>query len=588
MIRTFLRSLVIFSLVIVDIYSVIAYYRNNSQDAYLSGLKAYDESRYDKAFLNLHLVINRFWMSYLPEIEELSRKEFESSLLVYLHEQIRAKDCLEAAGALQAYNQYSPYSSKTADLHKEVVDCFIRAAEQAHTNGDLIHALNHYNTIRSLYPNTASAEEARSLSAQLYLDMAENAWQNGNGELALRFLQVVVDQYSGLPQAEQAANRILQVHEMMGDMARAKGDYEKAIQHYQHVLSEQQVTPQTSGIGQKISQCYLEWARKARDDKNYPLAGELYSTLMVNWGDTSAARGVNEEFIQMTLEHADYALKNGDGASAIKIYRSTAVSYPNTPYARQAAEALPQAYLAHAADLTNRKDFVGAIEIYTLLSLQYAGTDYANTAAQKIDDLYIAYAAERFEQKDFTASYKIYDFISRFSLAEEIRLQAKEGYRRAVTSLSQDMNDQGKALLDLAYHQACAFLPTDSPALNMAVDQPGKGLVCNQDYTLPEDLLADKPETFRYVVIFQEGTDLLQTCSYSGVYKIYRKRYWWKFTLVDTKTGKIRVEETFYGTFPSGCPSRAVYSVGQFEKTYFGKKPEKSVTEQWLRYWFDR
>jgi hypothetical protein len=163
----------------------------------------------------------------------------------------------------------------------------------------------------------------------------------------------------------------------------------------------------------------------------------------------------------------------------------------------------------------------------------------------------------------------------------EVLAGADLGYQEALVALASAGTGQGAIVVQNGLATACAGQPAGSPAINLFKDQQGKSRVCNNAFTLPPDLSATIPGTFRYAVVKETGTNEVERCDYTGGHLLIRVDNWLKLRLISTETGQVVNENTFWGSTAPGCPQwRGFHSQTEYN---YGGSPSFDDAFNWLR-----
>lgn len=175
----------------------------------------------------------------------------------------------------------------------------------------------------------------------------------------------------------------------------------------------------------------------------------------------------------------------------------------------------------------------------------------------------------------------------------EIIASAKQGYNKAVGSLSQDTGSQGQSIISAARSTACEGKPAKSPAVGLGKSESGKALACNESVlTLPNSLKPVKPSHFKYVVSLAKDRETIQNCPYYALQgnatgTVSRRRQLVRVKLRSTQTGKIVKERVFRGSRPDYCPFQYTFwgwgTYGNHYQDYLdGAEPSQTEIIKWL------
>lgn len=144
------------------------------------------------------------------------------------------------------------------------------------------------------------------------------------------------------------------------------------------------------------------------------------------------------------------------------------------------------------------------------------------------------------------------------------------GYEAAAEGLAYDMDKDGMQVISEALDVACDGKPVTSPVVGILKDEPGKGMVCAGNFTMPFDLIPFTPAQFKYVVDIEYTTKDAQSCIYTSTggnsgfrYVLIRQRSVAKVTVRNILTGEAVGSRDIYGSM-SACPeSYTFYSQTQ-------------------------
>jgi hypothetical protein len=130
---------------------------------------------------------------------------------------------------------------------------------------------------------------------------------------------------------------------------------------------------------------------------------------------------------------------------------------------------------------------------------------------------------------------------------------------------------------------ACNGEPTDSPALGLLQDEPGKAVMGGGtfDFSLVGPIGASKPGHLRYAICSASGTETIENCPYTGGHTLVRQRQWWRFRVRSPRSGQVLYDQTFWGSYPGACP--ATYSFSGSVAYTSGSWPSSEPIADWLR-----
>ena len=478
-----------------------------------------------------------------------------------------------------------------------------------------------------LFGLTAAGLAGYYLRGQKEFQLGQAAYQDADCTTAVTHFQRVTTLFelTFSPQISAGDDRLAECEVLLSaDLAFQHGKFEDAIQSYQDYLKIDSEYLLTSYTEEALAASYFGLAGELMADKEYREAIDTYLLILDDYSDTTSADQVAPLLADSYLKQSKRLWDSGKWQTAITTAAIPLKDFPDTPAGKAAAEQIAEIYYDWAVSLqkTNKfqesiekfdiilkdhssvyspadiKDkmkssylawgehsrdinlFEEALEIYQTFQDKYPQESQAAEITQLVLETHLEWGKSLNKESQFTQSMDKYTEIKDLTDDEDVLAAAEEGYQEALWGLSQDQGEQGQQVLSDTYQTACDSEPAISPAVGLAEDEPAKALSCTSDLNLEQDLIAEYPGHFQYVIFQKDGYETVQTCKYEGGRSLVRQRQYWLVTVRSTITGNIYTSRKFYGSEPEKCQRSEWFS--GITKYKYGTEPSESEVEVWL------
>jgi len=499
------------------------------------------------------------------------------------------------AGAIEKYqtilNEY-PETPAGAQAVASLVETYGQWADYLRQEGRYSEAIEKYQLVLSQYPDTPTGAQVKTLVAETYSQWAGQLRKDGQYDQAIDKYQTIRREYPGTPIAAQARTAIAEVYDEWAAQLRKAGKYDEAISKYETLLREYAGTPSAARAKEAVAGTHNDWAVQLRKAGRYQEAIWKYQVILTEYPDTSPGAQAKEAIAETYGEWATKLRAAGSYEEAISKYQVILKEYPDTAAAAGVKEATAETYYEWGAALHKSGRYAEAIQKYQVIVSDYPNTKTVGNARAATGRAYNDWGKQLHGQRKYTEAMAKFALAKKATTDTDVVTAADKGYSDALWALSQDTTGEGKQLLTQALSNACAGKPTDSPAIGLAKDDPGKALFGGSGFTLPTELKATKPAHLRYIVCLEKGTTVVERC---GPYYpvgpavpgwigyVVRQQHWWRVRVRDARTAQIVAEHTFHGSLPRACERRESFPGGAREKYLSGDLPSANQVVDWLR-----
>jgi len=455
--------------------------------------------------------------------------------------------------------------------------------QAAYQDADCTTAVTHFQRVTTLYELTfnpqISAGDDRLAECEILLS-ADLAFQQGNFEDAIESYQDYLktdSEYLLTSYTEEAlaASYFGLAGELMADK-----EYLESIDTYLLILADYPNTTTADEVAPLLADAYLKQSTQLWESGKWQNAITTAAIPLEDYPDTAAGKAAAEQIAEIYYDWAFSLQKTNRFRESIMKFEIILKDYPSVYSPADIKGQLKSSYLAWGEHSRDDNLFDEALEIYQTFQEKYPQESLAADIAQLVLETHLELGKSLIEDGQFTQSMNKYTEIQDLSGDEDILAAAEEGYQEALWGLSQDQGEQGQQVLRDTFQTACDSEPALSPAVGLAEDEPAKALSCTSDLDLDQDLAAEYPGHFQYVIFQKDGYETVQTCKYEGGHSLIRQRQYWLVTVRSTVTGNIYTSRKFYGSDPEKC-QRSEWFSGTTKYKY-GSKPSESEVETWL------
>lgn len=333
---------------------------------------------------------------------------------------------------------------------------------------------------------------------------------------------------------------------------------------------------------------YLAWAEQLDEQNDFDEGLEKLTKIASHYPIQMEARQreMDAHFSAHYLAWGDYLFTQADFAGAVEKYEYLLAVYPDLDEAEQAYEQAALSYLEWSDQLNEQQQYEDAA-----LKLEQVVENYADSTAladsmERLPEAYLAWGGELSEQQQYLLALEKYSVIKDLDTDAALKEDAEEQYQSTLLLLAYDTGTDGSAVLAEAKEQACdGEIPTN-PSVGILEDEPPKVQSCSINRMasypawLSTDLTAASPGEFRYVIMGDGDSRVVQTCAYDGGYKLERRQIFNDISIVDILTGEVIAERTFYGPAPESCPF--IYIFHSTTDWLVGDRVDEDTVNEWI------
>ncbi len=333
---------------------------------------------------------------------------------------------------------------------------------------------------------------------------------------------------------------------------------------------------------------YLAWAEQLDAQDDFDEGLKKLTRIATHYPVQMAARQeeMDTHFSAHYMAWGDYLFTQADFAGSVEKYELLLATYPDSDEAEQAYEQAALSYLEWSDQLNEQQQYEDAA-----LKLEQVIENYADSTAladsmERLPEAYLAWGEELSEQQQYLLALEKYSAIKDLDIDANLREDTEEQYEATLLLLAYDTGTDGSAVVAEAKKQACdGEIPTN-PSVGLLKDESPKVQSCSINYMasypawLSTDLTATSPGEFRYVIIGEGSSRVVQTCAYDGGYKLERRQIYNDLSIVDILTGEVVAERTFYGPAPESCPF--VYIFHSTTDWLVGDLVDEDTINEWI------
>jgi tetratricopeptide (TPR) repeat protein len=374
----------------------------------------------------------------------------------------------------------------------------------------------------------------------------------------------------------------------------ASGQYEAVIESVDQFQVQYPDSAYLSSVNETAVDAVLAWSQDLQQAGNYEDSTANLIALRTNFADQYRRRKVE---IDGAIADSYYLwgqafMDDGDYEQAIAKFEEAVNIDADLATTNQAYQAAAGAYLASATAKAAANDYETACGQLDYLKTHYASSDVYEEALSKLPEMVLDWGNYLRDQSSFLSAMEKYELASQMTEDEGELAAIEAESQKNIALLAADSGPDGRAVMIETLTDFCNKGWMDdfyvNPAIDYFPDQAGKALSCGNSPYLPDDLVADTPGSFRYVISFFTNADMeeydipLETCTYEGGYSLERYMKWIFVSVNKTNTSELTYEgDTFFGSEPSPCPKERYFN-SQTEKLYGGDWDMAEI-EAWLR-----
>jgi tetratricopeptide (TPR) repeat protein/TM2 domain-containing membrane protein YozV len=579
------------------------------------------ESKTAGDYLN-SIQVNQDYLQTYPQSEK-SAEINETIAQTYLDWAASLTGQEDYAGAIKRYQKLSsshPNSKAAARVHPLLGESHLNYAQQLHSQGDYTQALDEYTLVLTEFADTAYTDEAQKGLDQVHYDLAAQYANDGDFEKAIGELDIILAQpaselflaatetnaknwldwgeqlaaekdylqaitcfetvIADYPASkDQAAVRAAELYLAYGQERLLAGSYEEAVTSLDTILSLYPTSDVVAEARVLIAEALLKWGQELAGKDQYGLALAKFDRVLSAFNDTPSGAATRKASGEVRLTAAEYFRQTGLYDQAFTMYSQLVDKFSDLPQAQIALEALPDFYISWALNQSQQGQFARAIELLNTLMQDYPDSAAAAQVVEIKVEFYIAWGNDLIAKSKFTQAMETLNQATGLFTEKDQKDRLKVVYDEALLALSNDTGKEGTDLMDEAEEVSCKEVAFDNPAIGISTAQR-LARDCGPTAYLNPEQRASNPGNFYYVVTTESDVITLQICPYTGGHTLIRKAYSLKVTLISVRTGRVYRTQTFYGTYPPGCPY--MHGFSGFTDEHYGEWVDRDKVTNWL------
>lgn len=331
----------------------------------------------------------------------------------------------------------------------------------------------------------------------------------------------------------------------------------------------------------------LAWAKNLQSNTDYESSLQHFESILSNFPLEAASRmsEINEAMSLNYFEWGNSLASSGSFESAIEKLEIVVNKHKDSSVFDQAFEAAAQAHYDFAKQLSNTKDYQAAVNHLLIVVNDYKRTGASIPAFKDFPNVLIKWGDALRSENRYLDALEKYAQVADYTNDARILTSAEEQILSATMELARDSGDDGQVIIEKARLYACGEEPVVDASIDVFPDEQGKALSCT-DYDvnyIPEDLRADIPGTFRYVVTFVDAARRVQSCDYTTSTDsrvLERWQYGISVAVKKITSGEQVAQKVFYGSSPDSCPYEYLFSY--MTEQIWGEYYKDETIRDWL------
>ncbi len=430
--------------------------------------------------------------------------------------------------------------------YRFVGDKLINRGQSAYESGDYTSSFNYLNAAESLFrlslnPRVVEiqplVDEVRALVA------VESFLNNGDYQSALDGVAEFHQLFDDSPKIPELNNMAIDADLAWAKNLQSNADYESSLQHFESILSN----------------FPLEAARRMDEIK------EAMSVNYFEWGESLASSGSFES----AIEKLEIVIKKHKDSSVYD----------------QAFESAAQAHYDFAKQLSSERDYQSAVNHLLVVVNDFKRSGASVPAFKDFPNVLLKWGDALRSENRYLDALEKYAQVADYTNDARLLTSVEEQVLSATMELARDSGDDGQVIIEKARLYACGEEPVVDASIDVFPEEQGKALACT-DYDanyIPEDLRADIPGTFRYVVTFVDAARRVQSCDYTTSTDsrvLERWQYGISVAVKKISNGEQVAQKVFYGSSPDSCPYEYLFSY--MTEQIWGEYYKDETIRDWL------
>ncbi len=528
-----------------------------------------------------------------PKVNEARLHLDECRLLVFGEQNLHGGNLTDAVFAFEYLLEAHPNSPLKGEAYSLAAESRLKLGEDLARQNRFPDAVIHYQTLEQRYADTEAALHARQNLPALLSNWSAYLAGGGDFQGAIDRLSLIQSEFPNAITPAEINRKIGLLYVDWGNQEIIARRYPEAIEHFISALPLLPVGGLRDEARIRMVYALNEHAGKFLQAGDFGGAIDQYLTIRNRFLAYPESSPAVEKGIQTYLSWVDSLRKMNEFAQAVKQMENLRMDFPEYP-ADLAKDKLASIYLSWGEYFETIKQYENAAEKYTLVKDSFSDVQVAQSVINRLVHVYLVWGEDLADAGEQLLALEKLAHARELAAGTQMLADAQDAYDQTLEQLARLSTGDGAQVLQDAFQQACNRKPVVSPAVALLVNEPKLGLLCNtvNAFELPDEMKAVFPGHFRYVISFEEGSDVIERKPYytrfricygycTPDYTLIRVQQWVKIDVVDVLTGEVAQTRTFKGPVPrAGEPSETFFSK---EKTIQGGLPETSEILAWLK-----
>jgi outer membrane protein assembly factor BamD (BamD/ComL family) len=331
----------------------------------------------------------------------------------------------------------------------------------------------------------------------------------------------------------------------------------------------------------------LAWAQDLQSDANYQACLGRLETVQIDYPKEAASRmdEINESLAVNYCAWGVSLASEKKFEPAIEKLEIVVHEYAASSAFDEAYQAAAQSHFNLALNLENSQSSMEAVSHLLIVQESYPRSEIVAQAKKELPKAMMFWGGSLRSEGRFMDALEKYRDMASYTSDSQVLKQADDEILETIAELARDNGLDGQFVIELARLYTCGFEPVTDPSVDLFTEEQGKALACSEydDIYIPEELQADIPGTFRYVITTEDASRRVQSCDYktsTDTRVLERWQHGLAVTITSIKGSEQLAKKTFYGPSPKSCPYE--YSFGMMVEEVWGDYYEDAKISEWL------
>lgn len=446
----------------------------------------------------------------------------------------------------------------------------------------------------------------RSMGSNLYLQ-GITAYENDDATQAFASWHTFY-RYFGLsinPLVNDAENKLGEVGLMIvAEDHFQKDEYQHALDAIDQFTALYPASPLLEGMQDVGMQAYLSWADEFSGLNQHEAGLQKLKQAESAFPERISRfqKELDQAYCTNSKLWADDLAGKKDYARAIDKYENLMRSYPQADESKLAYELAANQYILWSEELAEKNDdYQQAVQKLEKVEKGYARSSAAQKVGELLPGIYLDWVGTLTRQNQYFTAQEKLDILGTMKPDSSTIRQIESEHDKIIQLLAQDDGHDGQMVLEEAIAQLCMGEAATHPSIGIFSEEEGKFALCytqvtgefdgiefdlpewtvGGEYSLPADLLTDKPGNLQYVIYKSDSSRRIQTCSYEDGYELQRIQKYTELVIKCVLSGDEVARKTFSGTAPETCPNKRAFAV--MVEYQNGPNPDEETINNWLR-----